>query len=53
MQNIINATVAISAMGLIFGALLGLAAKIFHVKQDEKLPLITVIQWHNSASFAQ
>ncbi|MBQ7950830.1 MAG: RnfABCDGE type electron transport complex subunit B [Clostridia bacterium] len=41
MQNIISATVAISAMGLIFGALLGIAAKIFHVEQDKKLPLIT------------
>ncbi len=41
MTNILNATIAISAMGLIFGALLGLAAKLFHVEQDEKLPLIT------------
>lgn len=28
-------------MGLIFGALLGIAGKIFFVKQDEKLPLVT------------
>lgn len=41
MQNIISATIAISAMGLVFGALLGIASKIFKVEQDEKLPLIT------------
>ncbi len=41
MQNIISATIAISAMGLIFGALLGIAAKVFYVEQDAKLPLVT------------
>jgi RnfABCDGE-type electron transport complex B subunit len=40
MQNIIYATIAISAMGLIFGGLLGIASKIFNIEQDEKLPLI-------------
>ena len=40
MENIIYATVVISAMGLIFGLLLGIAAKIFKVEQDEKIPLI-------------
>ena len=40
MENIIYATVVISAMGLIFGLLLGIASKVFKVEQDEKIPLI-------------
>jgi electron transport complex protein RnfB len=40
MQNILYATIAISAMGLIFGGLLGIASKIFKIEQDERLPLI-------------
>ncbi len=40
MENIIYAVIVISAMGLIFGLLLGIAAKIFKVEKDEKIPLI-------------
>lgn len=40
MQNIMYATIAISAMGLIFGGLLGIASKIFKIEQDERLPLV-------------
>ena len=40
MYNILIAGAIIAVIGLIFGALLGVASKIFAVEQDEKLPLI-------------
>ncbi len=39
-MGILNAVIAIGGMGLIFGALLAIAAKIFEVKKDERIPLI-------------
>ncbi len=40
MMEILLPVVAIGGMGLIFGALLAVAAKIFEVKKDERIPLI-------------
>ena len=40
MNTVLIAGGVVSAVGLIFGILLGVAAKIFAVEQDEKLPLI-------------
>ena len=40
-MEILKAVLAIGGMGLIFGALLAVAAKIFEVKKDERIPLIT------------
>ena len=40
MINIIYAAIVVSALGILFGVLLGVASKIFAVEQDEKLPLI-------------
>ncbi len=36
MENILSATIIVSALGLIFGALLGIASKIFKVEKDER-----------------
>ena len=38
---ILSPILAIGGMGLIFGALLSIAAKIFAVEKDERIPLIT------------
>ena len=40
MENIIYAVIVISAMGLIFGLILGISAKIFKVEKYEKIPII-------------
>lgn len=39
-MDILFPVIAIGGMGLIFGALLAVAAKIFEVKKDERIPLI-------------
>ena len=39
-MEIIKAVLIIGGMGLVFGALLAVAAKIFEVKKDERIPLI-------------
>ena len=39
-MDILLPVIAIGGMGLIFGALLAVAAKIFEVKKDERIPLI-------------
>ena len=38
-QNIIYAVATLSIMGLLFAILLGVAAKIFAVEVDERVPL--------------
>ena len=38
--NILYAVLALGIMGLLFAGILGFAAKVFHVEQDERLPLI-------------
>ncbi len=40
MMEILLPVVAVGGMGLMFGALLAVAAKIFEVKKDERIPLI-------------
>ena len=40
MQDIMTASIIVSAAGLLFGALLGIVSKIFAVEHDEKFPLI-------------
>lgn len=40
MSDILIAVIAIGGMGVIFGALLAVAAKIFEVKKDERIPKI-------------
>ena len=39
-QNIIYAVAALSIMGLLFAILLGIAAKVFAVEVDERVPLV-------------
>lgn len=39
-MDILKAILVIGGMGLVFGALLAVAAKIFEVKKDERIPLI-------------
>ena len=39
-MNILIPVIVIGGMGLVFGALLAVAAKIFEVKKDERIPLI-------------
>ncbi len=39
-MDILKAVIVIGGMGLIFGVLLAVAAKIFEVKKDERVPLI-------------
>ena len=40
MMEVLLPVVAIGGMGLIFGALLAIAAKVFEVERDERIPLI-------------
>ncbi len=39
-MNILKATLSLSAMGIIFGLILGYSSKVFAVKVDEKIPAI-------------
>ncbi|MEE1049150.1 MAG: RnfABCDGE type electron transport complex subunit B [Clostridia bacterium] len=38
---VLKAVIIIGGMGIVFGALLGIASKVFAVKTDERVPLIT------------
>lgn len=40
MQNIISAVVVLFVMGVVFAILLGVAAKVFAVEVDERIPLV-------------
>ncbi len=43
MSEILVPIIIIGAMGIIFGIILGIASKIFEVKTDERVPLITEV----------
>ena len=43
MEIVLLPVLIIGGMGLVFGALLAVAAKVFEVKKDERIPKITEI----------
>ena len=40
MQNVIYAVAVLFIMGIVFAILLGVAAKVFAVEVDERIPLV-------------